>query len=157
MLEDIGILDIAWFIVKIILAIGLIFLMISIVGLIFEGIVEYLNSEPKEKEKEKEKLKEKEKEIRLKEKLLTEDEKNAIADHRKETKELWGQLITCVALYKKDDHFQFNNNIELLSYDGEILIIEEKGDYIWEKWDTIETCIYKIFGKETQVKITKLP
>ena len=149
MLEDIGILDIAWFIVKIILAIGLIFLMISIVGLIFAGIVEYLNSEPKEKEKEKE--------IRLKEKLLTEDEKNAIADHRKETKELWGQLITCVALYKKDDHFQFNNNIELLSYDGEILIIEEKGDYILEKWDTIETCIYKIFGKETQIEITKLP
>jgi len=68
----------------------------------------------------------------------------------------WNEVITKVTKDKAKEVLKFNKDIELLSYDGKILIIEEKGDYIWEKWDSIETYIYEIFGEETQIETTKL-
>ncbi|CAA6806533.1 MAG: Unknown protein [uncultured Sulfurovum sp.] len=283
---DASIWDIAWFIVKIIVAIGLIFLVIGIVGAIFQAIVEYLNSEPKEKEnklsgnqmliliataivlamvivyfadnfiekkvystwgagivitlgvflwagaigfikdifiEENQKKKAIEFEIdiqrenRLREKRVVksfikralivivayilffeivkyiDDEEPVgvlgliimffimtasaiyifkpmvdydkkgdgnISDNKTpcvDDNQKWLELQSLVTNSNPIEIKRFNDAIEFLSYDGKILIIEEKNDYIWEKWDIIEESIFKAFGEKIQIETVKLP
>jgi len=73
------------------------------------------------------------------------------------TNQYWDKVQTSVTKENPIEIERFNSGLEFLSYDGKILIIEEKNDYIWEKWDIIEEAIFKAFGELVQIKTVKFP